>query len=240
MAQLGSALAWGARGRKFKSCRPDQDTVKARYSRFFCYKKIKLALDNIECQYYTISERSESMLTIKNRLRILGSDEEILEIKAFLDPGKKDDSKGLDFKKVMKDFKGDIKDIEIGYDIIHFTSSEPMLDVIKSLSKRFEDVKFALQAYAEKRVEKDGLILSEVEKSHHVIYHGDIINQSQTTSKHIESLKKDQALLEEKNAKDAKNELVSRESLFDLQDKFFKDIQAFMKDFTESFFKHWF
>ena len=23
VAQLGSALAWGARGRKFKSCRPD-------------------------------------------------------------------------------------------------------------------------------------------------------------------------------------------------------------------------
>ena len=27
MAQSGSALAWGARGRKFKSCRPDENSL---------------------------------------------------------------------------------------------------------------------------------------------------------------------------------------------------------------------
>jgi hypothetical protein len=35
VAQLGSALAWGARGRKFKSCRPDHWTSGGHQSAFF-------------------------------------------------------------------------------------------------------------------------------------------------------------------------------------------------------------
>ncbi len=180
------------------------------------------------------------MLTIKNRLRILGSDEDVLEIKAFLDPGKKDDSKGLDFKKISPSFKGEIRDVEIGYDVINFTSNDTILDCIKDLSKRFDGVKFALQAYKEERTEEKDMLMLNVEKTHHVIYNGVIISESNASSKHVESKRKDQALLEDKSKESKGHELVSRESLFDLQDKFFKDIQAFMKDFTESFFKHWF
>ena len=51
VAQLGSALAWGARGRKFKSCRPDHFKHKA-INRFFIFIKRKTA----RCGYSAVSD----------------------------------------------------------------------------------------------------------------------------------------------------------------------------------------
>lgn len=180
------------------------------------------------------------MLNIQNRLRILGTNEDILEIKAFLDRSKKGEKLDLDFTKVTPNFKGAISDIEVGYDSIQFKTDQTVLPVIIDLSKRFSHVKFALQSLKEEKQEKGDMLICEIEKSHHVIDHGEIISESKSSSKHLETKTNDQAMLENKKEDQKNHELVTRESLFDLQDRFFKDIQAFMKDFTESFFRHWF
>ncbi len=187
-----------------------------------------------------ISERGESMLTIFNRLRILGTNEDVLEIKAFLNATQKDEKSILDLKKIQKDFDGEITDIMLGYDIITFKSNVSVLPVITELSKRFKDVKLALQSVSESKKEMDNTRITEVEKTHVIIQDGNIISESKSSSKELETLKEDKQMIENKDTSASKKELVSRESLFDLQDKFFKDIQAFMKDFTDSFFKHWF
>ncbi len=57
------------------------------------------------------------MLKTHNRLRILGTHEDVLEIKAFLDSSKKDEKNTLDLKKVLPQFKGEISDVEVGYEI---------------------------------------------------------------------------------------------------------------------------
>lgn len=180
------------------------------------------------------------MLSIRNRLRILGTHEDVLEIKAFLDRNQKDEKLDLDFTKVSPQFKGEVSNVEVGYDTIIFTTNASVLPVITDLSKRFIDVKFALQSAKEEKTEKDQMLLIDIEKSHHVIYKGEIISESKSSSKHLETKSNDQAMLENKKVDQEDHELVTRESLFNLQDQFFKDIQAFMKDFTESFFRHWF
>ena len=38
VAQLASALAWGARGRKFESSRPDKKREKQSFLSFFCFR----------------------------------------------------------------------------------------------------------------------------------------------------------------------------------------------------------
>ena len=42
VAQPGSVLAWGARGRKFKSCHPDQLNLDLLRSRFFYFSNLKI------------------------------------------------------------------------------------------------------------------------------------------------------------------------------------------------------
>lgn len=180
------------------------------------------------------------MLKTHNRLRILGTHEDVLEIKAFLDSSKKDEKNTLDFKKVLPQFKGEISDVEVGYDVYQFSSTEPVLPVISELSKRFDGVKFALQSIKEERHDTDDMTACDIEKSHHVIEHGEIISEQTSSSRQFESKKSNKPLISTKESAKDKHELVTRESLFDLQDRFFKDVQAFMKDFTESFFKHWF
>lgn len=180
------------------------------------------------------------MLKIQNRLRILGTHEDVLEIKAFLDQGQKDEKKILDLTKIQKAFKGEISEVAWNYDILSFVSNEPVLGVITELSTRFSEVKFALQSFSEERNENDHIVSVSIEKAHHVLLNGHVISESKSSSKHLETKKNDQVMLENKDKDQPKNDLVSKESLYDLQDKFFKDIQSFMKDFTESFFKHWF
>lgn len=180
------------------------------------------------------------MLKITNKLRILGTHEEILGIKAFLTQDHKDEKKGLDFKKIDPKFNGEISDINWNFDVLSFTSSEPVTEMISNLSKRFNECKFALQSYTEERQDDRYVTSVNIEKSHIVLLNGDIISESKSSSKHLETKKNDHAMLENKEESQPKNDLVTRESLYDLQDKFFKDVQSFMKDFTESFFKHWF
>ena len=180
------------------------------------------------------------MLKIKNRLRILGTHEDVLEIKAFLDRNTKDDQISLDFTKITPSFKGEIHDVIVNYDTLYFTSNASVVSVIQDLSKRFDHVKFALQTEREETTDKGQMVISEVEKTHHVMSRGDIISESKSSSKHLETKQNDQAMLENQKEDEKARELVTKESLFNLQDRFFKDIQAFMKDFTESFFSHWF
>jgi hypothetical protein len=44
VAQPGSALAWGARGRKFESCRPDKTREALTKSGLFCFARLFIFL----------------------------------------------------------------------------------------------------------------------------------------------------------------------------------------------------
>lgn len=192
------------------------------------------------------------MLNTFNKLRILGTNEEVLEIKAFLEQTKGDKKNKFDLTRVTSNFKGEIDQVEIGYDTIQFKSNESVLPVMIELSKRFGDVKLAYQLVSEKKTEDQFMEMIEQEKSHYLISNGEIESESKSTGKRaytkkyeesqkkLETPQKNEVKESKNELKDSKNQLVSQESLFDLQEKFFKDIQDFMKDFTKSFFNHWF
>jgi len=191
------------------------------------------------------------MLNTFNKLRILGTNDEVLEIKAFLEQTKGDKKNKFDLTRVTSNFKGEIDQVEIGYDTILFKSNESVLPVLIELSKRFGEVKLAYQMVSEKRTEDQFMEMIEQEKAHYLISNCDIVSESKSSGKQahtkkyeenqkkLEGNKKQEVQPSNQNEKSSKNELVSQESLFDLQEKFFKDIQDFMKDFTKSFFNHW-
>jgi hypothetical protein len=144
--------------------------------------------------------------------------------------------------KVTSNFKEKVEDVFVGYDRIDFKTEKPVLDVITELSKRFSETKLAYQYVS--TIEKDdkSLTLVEQEKAHYILLNGEITSESKSSSKHARTKKyeTDKMIEGKPEENKEKNELVSRDSLFSLQEKFFKDIQDFMKDFTDSFFNHWF
>jgi hypothetical protein len=192
------------------------------------------------------------MLNTFNKLRILGTNDEVLEIKAFLEQTKGDKKNKFDLTRVTSNFKGEIDQVEIGYDTILFKSNESVLPVLIELSKRFGEVKLAYQMVSEKKTKDQFMEMIEQEKAHYLISNGDIVSESKSSGKQahtkkyeesqkkLEGNKKQEVQPSSQDVKSSKNELVSQESLYDLQEKFFKDIQDFMKDFTKSFFNHWF
>jgi catalase (peroxidase I) len=127
--------------------------------------------------------------------------------------------------------------VTVGYDHYEFTSNESVLPQIKELSKRFGDVRFAIQSWSEKTSEKDHMTIIEIEKSHMVLHAGEIISESKQTS-YESSFRNDVKSIEEPKTQKEKQDLsVQKNTMFELQERFFKDIQDFMKDFTSTFFK---
>lgn len=180
------------------------------------------------------------MLKVRNRLRILGSLDDIIEVKSLLENQTNQELKTLDFQKIDKNFKGVLEDVTVGYDHYEFTSSESVDPIVKELSKRFGDVRFAIQSWSEQTSEKDHMLIKEIEKSHQVFHSGKIISESKQTS-YESAFRSDVKSIEEPKTKSEKQDLsVQKNTMFELQERFFKDIQDFMKDFTNSFFKRWY
>ena len=180
------------------------------------------------------------MLKVRNRLRILGSMEDIIEVKSLLENNQNQNIKLLDFQKIDKNFKGVIEDVIAGYDHYEFTSNESVMPQITELSKRFSDVRFALQSWSEKTSESNNVTVVEIEKSHVVLQSGNIVSESKQTS-YESQYKSNVKSIEEPKTKTEKQDLsVQKNTMFELQERFFKDIQEFMKDFTSSFFKRWY
>jgi hypothetical protein len=185
-------------------------------------------------------KRGDDMLKVRNRLRILGSLEDIVEVKSLLENHQDKQNKPLDFHKIDPNFKGILEDVTVGYDHYEFTSNESVLPQIKELSKRFGDVRFAIQSWSEKTSEKDHMTIIEIEKSHMVLHAGEIISESKQTS-YESSFRNDVKSIEEPKTQKEKQDLsVQKNTMFELQERFFKDIQDFMKDFTSTFFKRWY
>jgi hypothetical protein len=182
------------------------------------------------------------MLKVSNRLRILGTIEEVKEMKAFLENSKGDEKSSFDLTKVTSSFKEKVEEISEGYDRYDFKTDKPVLDTIIELSKRFSETKLAYQYVSMNEKDDKNLTLVEQEKAHYLLLNGEITSESKSSTKHARTKKYETAKMIESKPDDTKekNELVSRDSLFSLQEKFFKDIQDFMKDFTDSFLNHWF
>lgn len=182
------------------------------------------------------------MLNVSNRLRILGTIEEVKEMKAFLEHSKGDDKCSFDLTKITSDFKGKVDEIVEGYDTFDFKTEKPVLDQMIELSKRFSDTKLAYQYVHVNEKDDKNMMLIEQEKAHYLLLDGEITSETKSSSKRARTKKEEtgKMISDKSDENKEKNELVSRDSLFNLQEKFFKDIQDFMKDFTDSFFNHWF
>ena len=71
VAQFGSVLEWGSRGRRFNSCHPDHEKRHLRMS-FFSY--ICLAASYIASQLYSASPSDIVLRTVKGKYNITETD----------------------------------------------------------------------------------------------------------------------------------------------------------------------
>ncbi len=178
------------------------------------------------------------MIKVLNKLRILGNDTELVEVKAFLETHKEGHLNLLDLEMINPQKQHHLSHIKVDFDTYDFESEEDIIDEVKMLSKRFHDIKFSYQYLIEKEETQGKMLCKRSEFHHQIICHGDIINQSSTQTNRQELIEHFQQIAEENN--DDTRDLDMNHSMIKIQDKFVQFEEEMVQTFRDMFFHRWF
>jgi hypothetical protein len=179
----------------------------------------------------------------KNKLSILGTHDDILSVKhSIID---KTGELKLDFSEIDPSFKLEIQNVEVAYDYITFITDKPCLFTMIELSKKFQNVRIAYHMMSDYLVDDTETYAIEQRRAHYLLEAGYKVTESYETRKqsHMKkylSQKFEQPLQKSHPLERAHQDMMTKEALFELQDKLFREVQDFIRDFTKSSYSNWF
>jgi len=192
---------------------------------------------------YSQRERDIMKQVTKNKLRILGTHDDIVSVKnAIMD---KNDSSKLDLKKVDQSFILEIRNLEVAYDYLTFDTDKACLYTMIEISKKFQTVRVAYHMMSELTTDDEDTYSIEQRRAHYLLESGHMITESYETRKQSHMKKYLSKRFEKpmdtlQPQERAHEETMTKEALFELQDKLFREVQEFIRDFTKSSYSNWF
>jgi hypothetical protein len=179
----------------------------------------------------------------KNKLSILGTHDEIISVKhAIID---KAGELKINFSEIDPSFSLEIQKVEVAYDYVTFVTDKPCLSTMIELSKKFKNVRIAYHMMSDYLTDDEQTYAIEQSRAHYLLEAGQRVTESYETRKQSHMKKYLSQRFEkplEKNhpLERAHQEMMSKEMLFELQDKLFREVQEFIRDFTKSSYSNWF